>query len=48
MLLCIFLLLPPAAWSTHTWAGYVVTASRRPLANALALSVYDQLAKVRR
>ncbi len=47
-LACTFLLLPPAAWPTHTWAGYVVSASSRPLANALALSVYDQFAKVRR
>ncbi len=47
LLLCTFLLLPPAAWPTHTWAGYVVSASSRPLANALALSVYDQFAKVR-
>ncbi len=48
LLLCTFLLLPPAAWPTHTWAGYVVSASSRPLANALALSVYDQLVKVGR
>ncbi len=47
-LLCTFLLLPPDAWPTHAWAGYVVSASSRPLANALALSVYDQFAKVRR
>ncbi len=47
LLVCTFLLLPPATWPTHAWAGYVVSASSRPLANALALSVYDQFAKVR-
>ncbi len=47
LILSTFLLLPPRAWPTHTWAGYVISASTSPLVNALALSVYDQLVKVR-
>lgn len=46
LILSTFLLLPPHAWASHAWAGYVISASTSPLVNALALSVYDQLVKV--